>query len=713
MHKLLSLVVVVSAGCASSAVPLDEMLSVASPNTVVDTGGLAAGGRVGLLPWRVCPIEVYPPDGSVADRGGKSVTDVFPHGVVTRLSVTQLLVDPDRTTALVADVVDDHASPYRLAIKTGEKIDCLIQWTEALERLHSVVGTTVSFRPSGEGCNALALKGDGVRKLVENSAVVRTFEVTAITVNEQGGKATPWLRVGDIEVRHDVLASCFAPVSGGEGVLDANAPAPKERAFEQVAGAYPGTCHPSRDGGGVECVSSIAVWQGKLRDNQVDLRRVRRTLGAVLMRDGAIGAAPVSERVVVNVVEVRNQRIATVRQGVTAAIAELASRPVAGVAVGDASQGPGDLRVDVELKDLMLGRLTTAKQPATSEYILRYEDKYNTAYDEAQTAANSARTARDVANSAYQQALTQYETTKKACEMAGREAKKLVGGVWGSVLGAVGEAGCDIALAPSNEEMVKAEVALSTAESTLSTTPRYVKAPVMAPWNYEKTTYRRSVGVKVVLRIQDTKSGVTETRTVPVEHVWEDFAVMRDEPHNVEAHEVAAAMLSSADGLLPDLAAKVEGAVRATMGQRIVEIGLPPARTALAAAFGATMGDQLLDSSAYLVARDRLRGALGRGEVTVKAGEPATASLGAIAVPPKSCLMVVAVASDMSRRVKLAAKGGRIADNRGVVPAYFEVCGENDGLGTIELTSDGDGSVRWAAYSTALFETTIAATATP
>jgi hypothetical protein len=66
----------------------------------------------------------------------------------------------------------------------------------------------------------------------------------------------------------------------------------------------------------------------------------------------------------------------------------------------------------------------------------------------------------------------------------------------------------------------------------------------------------------------------------------------------------------------------------------------------------------------------------------------------------------------MSRRVRLSAKGGRIADNRGVVPAYFEVCGESDGLGSIELVSDGDGSVRWAAYSTALFETTIAATST-
>ncbi|HSI05529.1 MAG TPA: hypothetical protein VLC93_13675, partial [Myxococcota bacterium] len=485
------------------------------------------------------------------------------------------------------------------------------------------------------------------------------------------------------------------------------------RSVERLVGAYPGTCHPARDGG-LECVSSVAVWQGRLRDGEIDLRRVRRTLGVMLMREGAMSAAPSGDRIVIGIPEVRNPRIATVRQGLAAALTNLAARPIAGVAVADASQATGDLRVDIELRDLVLGRLTSAKVAATSEYISRYEDKANPAYDIANAAAIRARGERDGANAAYQAELTQFESNKKVCEMAGQQVKKMAGGgVLGSLVGAAGEAGCGMALSPSTDGIVKAETAVATAEATLATTPRTVQSPVMAPWTYEKTTYRRAVAVKVVLKIQDTKTNAVETRTFAVEHAWDDYSAARDEAHNVEGHDVPAPMLADADGLLPALAAKVEASARAAVSQRIVELGLSPARTALASSFATTKDDQLVDSSAYLVARERLRAALAHGEARVSGDKSVTVQLGSFATQSNGCVLVVALPSDLSKRVKISAKGNSIADQRGVVPAYIEACGSAAELGSIELASDGDATVRWGAYATSIFDTTIAATNAP
>ncbi|HSI05058.1 MAG TPA: hypothetical protein VLC93_11290, partial [Myxococcota bacterium] len=203
MQRFLAVIAVVSLGCATT-VPLDELAQVAGPDARIDTGGLIAGGRIGLLPSRTCPVEVYAPGESISTRAGSAADDVFPRKELTRLTVNALLVDGDRATALVADVTDSRGRPHRLAIKTGEQVGCLVPWTEALERLHEVVGTVVAFRPEGGACNAIALRGDNVRKLFDAQAVDRGFEVTAITV--RGDRAVPWVKVGNMEVRHDVLA---------------------------------------------------------------------------------------------------------------------------------------------------------------------------------------------------------------------------------------------------------------------------------------------------------------------------------------------------------------------------------------------------------------------------------------------------------------------------------------------------------------------------
>ncbi len=628
------------------------------------------------------------------------------------VSVKESVVGLAEGVVLVG-VTEEGSGEVWLRLPMGQSLPCITSATDELMRGAQLVGRKLAFTPWLASCRELVAVGDTVASVLVEGGNAGTFEVTAVETGVASAAemkkgtpagAVPWalLAPGQLKVRADVVASCFSDPSSPEAKPPEDPTVSLRTTREQCA---------SRASGHYECRTALGVWEGRADSDLLELRLTRRNLGAVHFRDGrpVHGARYASSIVAVTTGKAptkwHEMLYAAVEEGIKSATAS-GSGDVR-VVLGNVPEATH--RIHIQVGTVSIGDTQQGKVPASSQYKVRDEPRPNPKKHEAFERIQSAQAQLMQAQSEYNAGIAEAQRTKAACELAAQQAKSATNqiGGWGGLLAGLAvdasNTGCQIAAEPSQEPLIMAQQEVQNAQMLHQSTPDTVLVPVMGTWNYDKTSYWRTVNatVQVLTRAEDAPAPTAVK--LPLTYVWEDYDVLPDAVHNVEGHTADRKPMEKPEALVPFVAKecskRVEEQLRAIMSQSLLD----QARKALQ-----TAGDkpapeyEPVDATAYHLTQGRLGRSVRRGRSELQGGERRVSV--AITEPnleADSCLVVAATAEQGgAARLFLASPDQTWGDLRGGAAVALEMC-KQDGAAVpevVHLWSEQPAAVRWSVY---------------
>lgn len=642
----------------------------------------------------------------------QDLSEVFPGPKLTQATVADVGVllheDPAQRWVAVEITTADGQRAW-LRVPPEQELDCVYPWSPALDTALAILDNELVFAPWRAECQELAMAGRTALTTLVDSSTDDAFVAHSVRLGPEDLRAylnkrsgpIPWLVLGDtgLEVRSDVALNCFAPKS------DPRARRPAE--VERVVRTFPGVCTQlGGDAASSECRSTVGAWIGEVMDRGVQVKFTQRNLGPVRVANGkpVTGVRFAKTLVSVTTATPGNARIAKLYDAVRKVINEAASRAIDDVAVVATEAPSADYTFRVALSNLALGSVSERLEPATSEFIARYDEHPNPAYAQAEVAVSQAEAGVAEAKANYDTAMQQYEASKAQCDSAADQASSMTGNTWVKLLVAAGNVACQVATMPSMDETVEAQSKLAQARATLAATSRTKRVPVNETWRYTKKMYRREATATLRLTLSRKAGGAPQVLTLPVRYTWEDYDVAADPAHNVQGHAVDPEPVRNADALLPGLGKAVTAELQRALDTAIASSTLEQARAALAAS-GSGPSDPAeleVDAAAFLATRDRLVKNVRRGRTEITAASAALSTAG-LKLDTDQCVLLVALPdSGEAQKLKLRAGDGYWADERGATPAYLELCSTDRRAlpPDVQISADAKGWVRWGLYVT-------------
>jgi hypothetical protein len=598
-----------------------------------------------------------------------------------------------------------------LKLPAGSRCDCVLAAPKGVDEVVALEGRKLAFLPWRPECRELAAVGEAPAAMLIDADPGLAFEVQSFAVGARsplarregkpGGALWLVMNGGTLEVRADVVKSCFG--------------APDEKRPELITALIrmpAGRCSESDDGGKrhIECRSTLGAWSGVVADRALDLRAVRRSLGAVHFVDGQ----PVSGARYAKAVVAVTQGAAADPRGreLYRALDQSVRRAIVSDGSGSvriSTPGAADVtyKLHVEVSDLSIGPLERHETTDQSEYKIRDDVRDNPDKPRARERVQTARDALRDAEQSYQEEVRLWEQAKQAAlDECRRQAEQMKSDANRMMASST----CDIAsvagqlVKPGDSALRNARSELADAESTLAGTPDTITVPIMGSWTYKKTLYRRATSAQLKLTMQGVNDAQPSVVPIPLSHQWEDYEVDADPAHNVKGNRPEPRFLQSDDALVPFVAEKASAALAVRLRAALSQAAIEQAMRAFREAGNAPPkpGFEAVDAIAFETAGRRLDRVVLRGEATLASGAPFALPVRSAKPGAGSCLLAVAVAETGSATdLALTAPDGAVADLRGGSLALVEVCdGDTRPIEQLSLASKLGGKARWGLYLT-------------
>ncbi len=708
----------ISAGCAGPAKTLSLANYVATSGDAPESWKSLEPGTNFLLyaPAGSCPVSMASSLAELEQGKGVPVAGT-PAG--TSLSVLQIKNTYVRTGSDAFAAIEVRAGAggtHWLALPAGASHGCLQPVPPGLEAARRLVGTQLAFTPWAPTCTEVQATGRAPTAMLVDAEGDLVFKVDGLALGPASAQAKAAGKVGDrlwaklasgaLEVRVDVLSKCF---SAPDSELAARPKDPLSQLRLPITRCEEDTDDDKRH---VACRTTLGLWEGVMSDTAVELRAVRRTLGAVHFLDGKLvdGGRYARTIVALTVGQAPDPRRRQLYAALTPAMQKAMARDAGGVRVTASGASDATYRIGVELAEVSIGELQTSEVPQSTKYKVRDEQRPNPDKPAARERAANARAQLSTAESEYQTRKQDFDRLKREaraeCDRIASEQKE----AWARIAAGTGCAAADAIIQPSDSDVVSARTELSTAETALTNMPDTITVPIMADWQYTKKLFSRSVTSTLSISLQPADSPTPKTFQTPLQYTWQDYEVQADAAHNVEGHAADRGPIDNAEALVPYIAAAASAAVATRFRAAMAEAQIEAARRAMTAAGveASKPGYETVDALAYDMVGKRLEKPLLRGSSTLGAGKAVPLPADALNLSDDQCLLVVAAGTAESPlTLVIRTPDRKFGDTREGGFALLELCHAEIGgkLPTLELTSKAPGGVKWT-----LFRTRVAAT---
>lgn len=598
-----------------------------------------------------------------------------------------------------------------LKLPAGASHGCLQPVPPGLEEARQLIGKQLVFTPWAPACTevqatgrapaAMLVDAEGDVLMKVEGLALGPGSAQALAAGKTGNNVWATLNNGALKVRVDVLSKCF----GAMGTEQASRPA-DPLAFLRLPVTR---CEQDTDDGKphVECRTTVGVWEGVMNDTAVELRSVRRTLGAVHFLEGKLvnGGRYARTVVAVSVGSASDPRRQRLYAELRPAMQKAMARDAGGVRVTDAGASDATYKIGIELAEINIGELQTSEVPQTTKYKVRDETRDNPDKPRARERVASARDRLRTAESDYQTRKQDFDREKaRLRDECNAQASKAEG--WAAVAAATGCAAADALLQPSDSDVVAARTELSTAESELAKMPDTITVPIMADWQYTKKQYSRSVTSMLSITLQPADAPQPRTFQTPLQYTWQDYEVQADAAHNVQGHAPDRGPIDNPDGLVPYIAAAASSGIATRFRAAMAEAQIEAARKAMAAAGleASKPGYETVDALAYATVGKRLEKPVLRGGSQLGAGKALPLPAEAISLSADQCVLAVAAGTaETPLALSIHTADRAFADTREGGFAVVELCQPELAGGkvpTLELASKAAGAVKWTLFQT-------------
>lgn len=611
----------------------------------------------------------------------------------------------DAALAVTLRLAGTQGETLALRFTPGSAGSCIWPYRPEVDDLSARVGSKLVFAPWLPACTRLAVAGTSPDAQLLNADPGVTITLEALELGAAVPSAlvdwkwqepvVPWFRAngGTLHVRADTISQCFAQPG------DPSASPPQDALALIRTDVSRCTTDSENGEKHVACRTSLGVWEGIANDKEVDLRLVRRTVGALHILGGHPVTGDRFARTVVAVTlgtpsQERERRLYGAMQASLARVLSGASGLIRVATAGDPAV---TLTVSAAVRNLVVGELERKTVTATSQYEDHKEPRPNPDKPKVQAEVESARTALEAATESFAQRKREEEQNRQGCLDACDTQTD-------ANLAAACRAGCALGsaiTAESDTQVVAAREKLVAAQTKLGQTPDTIEVPVMQDWSYEKTVYSRSVSAALDLEL-GFKSGVVRD-TQQLSDFVTDEEVTADDRHHVVGHAPDRDMIDRPESLLPRIGEKL-AAQLATALQSAIDKEMQEAALRAFEAAGVEAGDpayRRVDAMAFDAVGKRLRRAVQRGQSTVEPGVSSALPSAALELGPDDCILAVAVSEgDAAGALSLATPNQSHGDLRGQSFALVEVCrGElGDSRAELSLASSKRTTVRWGLY---------------
>lgn len=675
--------------------------------------GLEPGNKYVLYaPAGSCQVSAAASLGELEQGKGSPVAGTPMGTSLSVIEITDAYVRTGGDSFAALEVKGSDGGKQWLKLPAGASHGCLQPVPPGLEEARKLVGKQLMFTPWAPSCTEVQAAGRAPAAMLVDAEGDVALKVEGLglgpgsAVAKAAGKTgnQVWANLGNgaLDVRVDVLTKCFSAV-GSDGATRPNDPF----AFLRLPVTR---CEEDSDDGKphVECRTTVGVWEGVMNDTAVELRSVRRTLGAVHFLEGKLvnGARYARTVVAVSVGSAPDSRRQRLYAALTPAMQKAMARDAGGVRVTTAGASDATYKIGVELAEINIGELQTSEVPQTTKYKVRDETRDNPDKPAARERVATARSTLSTAESDYQTRKADFDRLKREaraeCDRIASEQKD----AWARIAAGTGCAAADALIQPSDSDVVAARNELSAAETELAKMPDTITVPIMADWTYTKKLYSRSVSSTLSISLQPADAPSPKTFQTPLQYTWQDYEVQADAAHNVQGHAPDRGPIDNAEGLVPYIAAAASSAIATRFRAAMAEAQIEAARRAMAAAGleASKPGFETVDALAYDTVGKRLEKPLLRGSSTLAQGKALPLPADALSLSADQCVLAVA-AGTAENPLALAIRTGdrAFADTREGGFAVVELCQPELAGGkvpSIEVSSKSPGAVKWTLFRT-------------
>ena len=639
-----------------------------------------------------------------------------------------LSAQPGAAKASVFDIVDSSVktgfdgfvglqvrakdgSSIWLKLPAGARSSCVYPAPDGVDEVAALAGKKLVFAPWRDTCREVVAVGEAPAAMLVDADPGLELEVASFTVGaptaaarqqgQPGGALWVVMNGGALEVRSDVVKSCFAPA--GEK---------RPESVTSLVRLPAGRCLESDDGGKrhIECRSTLGIWSGPVSDRAIELRAVRRTMGAVHFVDGRPVSGARYAKAVVSVTQgaASDPRGRALNDALDQSVRRaLASDPSGNVRVSSPGAADVTYKLHVEVQSLSIGPLDRQETTGTSQYKIRDEIRDNPDKPRARERVQNARDTLQNEERSYQEEVRLWEQAKQA---ALDECRRQAAQMQSDSNRQIANTGCDIAsvagqfVKPSDSSVQNARSELSSAESELAGMPDTITVPIMGTHVYPKIVYRRATSATLTLSMQGVNDERPAVLPIRLAHHWEDYEVKPDPAHNVQGHSPDRRPIESDDALVPFVAEKASAELALRLRAALSQAAIEEAKRAFIEAGNAPPkpGYEAVDAIAFETAGKRLDRAVLRGEAALAKASRFSLPVRSAQPPADGCVLAVAVADAGSATdLSLTTPDAYAADLRGGSLAVLEACGaEVQALTELALSSKLGGSARWGLYIT-------------
>lgn len=598
-----------------------------------------------------------------------------------------------------------------LKLPAGSEPACVFPAPAGIDEVAALAGKKLGYAPWRQSCRTIQAVGEAPAAMLVDAEPGLEFEVDSVAIGaasasaraagKAGGELWAVLNGGALEVRADTLKQCFVP-AGTE----------RPAQVTEFVRLPLGRCTQSDDEGQphVECRSTLGVWSGTRTDRAVELRAVRRTLGAVHF----VGERPVAgaryAKAVVAVTQgaATDPRGALLNQALDQAVKRaIENDPSGSVRVAPSGSPDVTYKLHVQVSDLNIGPLEKQNSTGQSQYKIRDEVRDNPDKPAARQRVEVARGALGQAETDYAEEVRRTEALKQAAiETCRRQAEQMKSDSNRTAVGAACDIGSIAAqfIQPSRDGVQSARDELTNAQAALAGMPDTITVPIMGTHTYPKLIYRRATSATLALSMQGVQEASPSVLTLRIAHRWEDFEVEGDAAHNVKEHRPDPRPIRSDDALVPFVAERASAELAVRLRAALSQAAVEQAKRAFAEAGNPPPkpGFEAVDAIAFDIAGKRLERVVLQGEAQLTDAAPFALPVRTARPAAGGCVLAVAVADGgAATALSLSTPDGAVADLRASSMAVVEACGDEvAAIKTLALSSKTGGAARWGLYLT-------------
>ncbi len=703
-------------------IPVSRYLAANPKDANAPWAKLDVGSRVAVTASDGCIEQVVSNAASTAGPPLSKTSWSRPDQLYT---VVDAVLLPGEEGHLALTLHGDDGSLDVVRIPQGKSPTCIAPASDRQGAVATWLNKPLRFQPEQAQCRALELSGSNVRtRLADASPVV--FQSLTTAPSHATGKGTPavWLESTDgLRVRADVVATCFdlaeaaAEATPRETTATDGRPRSRfnvDRPREAVGSRHDplGLLHvdvracrkeATNAGEHIECATPAGLWLGQYADDQISLRLVRRTVGALHLIDGVL-VAP--QGFAANVVALRTATAEDASvDDLQKRMRQEAARVLTtdeSVRVSESDSDRANLEILVDIGDVQVAAVATRTQMMPHEYQDGTKTEPNPQKAQARSAVSSAKEGIEQAKEQCKEKREQAKESYQNCLNLAKSTSNLANGKTEQTIQAGGEAACAIyKMAMSSncaDDIAAAREKYQSAQETEQSTPATIEVPVMKTTQYAKKILSRTVRGRVSMS-GSLDGAALPAVAQPFEATVEDYEVEGDAAKKIEAHRATAPWLAderaAVPAVAPQMASWVVGQVRSVLGRAAIARAKAALRRS---GEEVAAGTEALHGLALQIGGERIRSVVEAG--TTSAGK--SALLPVPKATPNECVLVVATLPEgSSGKLSLAARD--ISDQRGKPFASVELCADDD-ASKVELTSTTEEPVQWATYRVTSFD---------